>query len=246
MARRGVTWRALLLAVVLSVINVLWTSHAHVWRQSNAATVSLFYNVVFTLLALNALNLLLRRWAPRVALTGGELVVIYAMLSIATAICGLDLMQVLIPTMAHPHYFATPENRWDELFVKGMPSWLAVSDLPALERFDDGDTTLFVRPNLLAWWRPMLAWGGFVFVLLFVMLCINAIVRRQWTEDAKLSFPIVELPLQLTDVGGAIFRHKLMWAGFAVAAIYDTLNGLHYLYPQVTSRCLTHSPSRGS
>jgi hypothetical protein len=233
LARRGVTWRALLLAAVLIPINVTWDSYTLIWGQSHPATVSLFYNVVFTLLALNCLNLLLRRWAPRLALTSGELVVIYAMVSISTAICGLDLMQVLVPVMAHPFYFATPENRWEDLFLRGMPGWLAVSDLPALERLHDGDSTLFVRANLGAWWRPMLAWGGFVFVLLFVMLCINALVRKQWTEDAKLSFPIAELPLQLTDVSGTLFRRKLMWAGFALAAIYDTLNGLHYLFPQV-------------
>lgn len=233
MARSGVTWRALLLSAVLIPINILWDSYGLIWRQSHPATVSLFYNVVFTLLALNVLNLLLRKWAPRAALTSAELVVIYATVSVATAIGGLDLMQVLIPVMAHPFYFATPENRWEELFLKGMPDWLAVSDLPALERLQDGDSTLFIQANLAAWWRPMLAWGGFVFVLLFVMLCINALVRKQWTEDAKLSFPIVELPLQLTDVTGALFRRKLMWAGFALAAIYDALNGLHYLFPQV-------------
>jgi hypothetical protein len=233
MARRGVTWRALLLGAVLIPANTLWDSYTLIWSQSHPATVSLFYNVVFTLLVLNALNLLLRRWAPRLALTGGELVVVYAMVSVSTAICGLDLMQVLVPVMAHPHYFATPENRWEELFIRGMPGWLAVSDLPALERLHDGDSTLLARPNLAAWWQPMLAWGGFLFVLLFVMLCINAVVRRQWTEDAKLSFPIVEMPLQLTEVTGAMYRRKLMWAGFALAAVYDALNGLHYLFPQV-------------
>ena len=232
-AAQAVTWRAVLVGAVLIPVNTLWDSYTVIWRQSHPATVSLFYNVVFTLLVLNALNLLLRRWVPRLALTSGELVVIYAMVSISTAICGLDLMQVLIPVMAHPFYYATPENRWEDLFLRGMPSWLAVSDMPSLERLQDGDSTLFARANMLAWWRPMLAWGGFVFVLLFVMLCINAVVRRQWTEDAKLSFPIVELPLQLTDVSGTIFRRKLMWAGFALAAIYDTLNGLHYLFPQV-------------
>ena len=33
----------------------------------------------------------------------------------------------------------------------------------------------------------------------FGMLCINVLVRRPWTEAEKLSYPIIQLPLQMTD-----------------------------------------------
>lgn len=229
----GVTSRALVVAATLIVANAVWISYCIVFRQSHPTTVSLFYNAVFTLLLLCGVNLALRKWLPRVALTRGELLVIYSLVSVASALCGLDYMQVLIPVITHPFSFATPENGWDLLFLRHVPDWLAVGDPGALERLQDGHTTFFTRGNLAAWWRPLLSWTGFFFVMLFVMLCINSLVRRQWTEEAKLSFPVIQLPLDMSERRGSLFRSRAMWMGFALAAAYDALNGLHRLYPQV-------------
>jgi hypothetical protein len=229
----GVTFRALVLAVVLIVANAVWLSYCIIFEQSHPTTVSLFYNAVFTLLVLCVANLALRKWAPRLALHRGELLVIYSLVSVASALCGLDYMQVLIPVIAHPFHFATPENGWDQLFLKYIPHWLAVTNTGALDRLQDGHTTFFTRANLAAWWQPMLAWIGFFVVMLFVMLCINSLVRKQWTEEAKLSFPIIQLPLDLSEPRGSLFRSRAMWMGFGLAALYDGLNGLHRLYPQV-------------
>ena len=33
------------------------------------------------------------------------------------------------------------------------------------------------------------------------MVCINSLVRKQWTEHEKLSYPIIQLPLELTSGG---------------------------------------------
>ncbi|MFQ6099003.1 MAG: DUF6785 family protein, partial [Armatimonadota bacterium] len=206
----GVTSRALVVAATLIVANAVWISYCIVFRQSHPTTVSLFYNAVFTLLLLCGVNLALRKWLPRVALTRGELLVIYSLVSVASALCGLDYMQVLIPVITHPFSFATPENGWDLLFLRHVPDWLAVGDPGALERLQDGHTTFFTRGNLAAWWRPLLSWTGFFFVMLFVMLCINSLVRRQWTEEAKLSFPVIQLPLDMSERRGSLFRSRAM------------------------------------
>jgi len=71
-------------------------------------------------------------------------------------------------------------------------------------------------------------------VLIGMCLCISVLIRKAWTENEKLAFPIVQLPLAMTNPGGkseAFWRSKVMWGGFAVSAAIDFINGMHYLYP---------------
>jgi len=63
--------------------------------------VSLFFNVIFCLAVLVMVNALLARWAPRWRLSQGELLTVYILLSLATAMCGHDMCQVLVSVMAH-------------------------------------------------------------------------------------------------------------------------------------------------
>ncbi|MDH7601379.1 MAG: hypothetical protein QHI38_04450, partial [Armatimonadota bacterium] len=50
-----------------------------------------------------------------------------------------------------------------------------------------------------------------------------------------LSFPIVRLPLEMTEESLAreFFASKVMWSGFAVAAAINILNGLHEYFPNL-------------
>jgi len=58
-------------------------------------------------------------------------------------------------------------------------------------------------------------------VLLFTMLCLSVILRKQWTERERLAFPIIVLPLQMTDESFALFRNKLFWLAVALAGGLD-------------------------
>ena len=67
------------------------------------------------------------------------------------------------------------------------------------------------------------------------MLCINVILRRQWTETEKLSYPIIQIPMEVTkgnDISN-LFRSRLFIIGFSVSAIFDIFSGLHYFYPSI-------------
>jgi len=57
---------------------------------------SLIYNVVVTLALLTCLNFLAKCLLPRFALRQGELLTIYVILSISSAIAGHDMMQTLV------------------------------------------------------------------------------------------------------------------------------------------------------
>ena len=53
---------------------------------------------------------------PNGGLARAELLLIYSMMLIASAITTCGLSEYLLPIMGSWLYFATPENRWDDLF----------------------------------------------------------------------------------------------------------------------------------
>lgn len=225
--------RTFLLGALLLFPNAWFILYGYIWGQSRPTTVSLYFNVIATLLVLCGLNALARRWAPRWGLRQGELLVIYAMLAITSAICGLDQIQTMLPVVAHPFWHATPENRWEQLFLAQIPTWLTVTDERALRAYYELNEPLFTTPYWRQWLVPAGWWAGFSFTLICVMLALNNLFRRQWTEEAKLSFPIVQLPLEMTRPDTPLWSSKLMWIGFGVAFVIDAINGLHFHYPQV-------------
>ena len=157
-------------------------------------TVSLYSNVVFIISILAAVHLILKRYFRRFALDTRELLILYTVLCISSCIAAHAMTQNLISTMGHAFWFATPENDWENLFWRHIPDWLSVSDKSVLKPYYEGDSTFYALKYIKAWAGPMLAWGGFIFALLFTMLCINIILRKQWVEREKLTYPIIQLP----------------------------------------------------
>ena len=67
--------------------------------------------------------------------------------------------------------------------------------------------------------------------LIWVMICVDVILRKQWIERERLAYPTVQLPLEMTRADGGFFRSKMMWLGFIVAGGIDLINGVHVLFP---------------
>ncbi len=230
---RGVSARAILLGALLVPCNTYWiVKQERVLFGPYVSTISLFANVVFVLFALVGFNALFRRIAPRLVLQQGELLTLYTMLAISTGMAGLDGVSLLNQIIPHGAWFGK-QNGWS--FLDSFPSWLVVRDREALRGHYLGHTTFNTWQTVSVWLTPMLAWTGFFVLLLFTANCINVLVRRQWADYERLTFPIILLPLQMTDPNprSGFFRNKLMWAGFALAATLSLWNGIAYLYPQV-------------
>ena len=49
----------------------------------------------------------------------------------------------------------------------------------------------------------------------------------------RLAYPITQIPLLMTEPGGALYRSPLLWLGFTLAAGVNVLNALNMLYPNV-------------
>lgn len=232
--KSGLTVRSLLLGLLLVPVNIYWMLYMEVvWNQGYATLLSLYFNVLFTLLALVLMNAPLRRFWPRRALQQSELLVAFVMLNIGTSLA--IYLEYLVPAMVYPYRFATPENQWQRLIWPYIPTWLTVSDPLAVKRYYEGHATFETWENLRPWLQPLLLWSTFTLTVVAVMVCLNALLRRQWTEHERLSYPIVRIPLEITAERTSPFRTGFFWMGFALAAGIDLLNGLSFLFPVIPS-----------
>ena len=227
--------RAYLLAVVLIAANHYWLVQLEMVRYSFPTIISPFYNVVFSLLWVTLANLWLTKRQSRWALTRLELLALYAMLSVSSAFQSSDMLGVLMSLMGYAHYYQ--RGSWQQTFMPYLPDWLHVTDQTALKAYYVGNESMYRWEYLQAWAVPVLAWGAFSFVLLYTLLCLSALLSKHWIAHERLTYPIVELPFQMTG-GPSFFQNKLMWLGFALTVATTTLNGLNYLYPSIPSIAL--------
>ena len=128
--------------------------------------ISLLYNTVTLLFALTLLNRFVKKLSPQLSLSAAELLTIYVMLCLSTAIGGHMCVQILLPIISYAHAYATPENDWQSLFWHYIPSWTSVTDKRGLSNFFDGGATFY--PHFDAWRTPLLWWGLFLAALFSV------------------------------------------------------------------------------
>jgi len=233
--REGVTARAVTLGLVLTPLNVLfivrglWLWAWVTWEGS------LFINTIAVLATGALLNRWLQRHRPRWAFSTGELLTVYVMLSLSTGLtCSLyDVGGSTHINMTYPFWFATPQNRWQEVVWPYLPSWLTVQDREVLTGFYQGKTSPYALWILKAWATPALWWTCLFGAIMWVSLCLNSILRRRWADEEKLPFPMTALPMQLADDRYALFGSKLFWLGASVAAAIGTWNAIGAVVPNL-------------
>jgi hypothetical protein len=205
--------------------------------STNNTDVSLFFTTVFALFVAGLLNRPLVRRGSRWALRPAELAVLYIALTVSAAFSGSDLLQNLTPVLAHPFWFATDENGWQSLFHRYIPAWFAPRDPEVLKGYYIGHSTFATPGHLNAWLTPLAVWGALLFVIGLMMLCLNVLVQRQWTDRERLSYPVIQLPLEMVRPGGlnALLSNRLFLGGALMTVALETLNSFHSFYPNVPS-----------
>jgi hypothetical protein len=231
------TLKLLFIGFILLPLNSFWVVDTAIAGHGvNFTRVSLFMNAIFVIFVLSLINPLLKRYTPKFTFSHADLVLIYVMLCVSSAIAGHDMIQRLFPLIGHAFHFASPENDWQELFHGYVPRWLVVTDRLALAGYykDRGEffyNTLYVSEHLRVWLVPCLAWSSVIIALLVCMLCINLLVRKQWSERERLTYPLAQIPLEIINNGPRLFKTQLIWIGFAASLGLNLLNGIHYLFP---------------
>lgn len=232
-AALGITPRAVLIGLLLIPANAWWLIEIEYVRYSdNVTTSALFFNAIGLLLLLVALNAGLRRVLPRFVLAPGELVVIYVMVVLATNLAGHDQLQILFTTITYMVRRSPPGSPWDQRLMPHVPRYLVVTDRAAVNDLYYGQSTLYRGDHLRAWAGPVAWWTLFVLLVVWVMLCLSALLRRQW-EGERLSYPIAEVPFQMVNPRERLFERPTLWIGFGIGAGVEVLNLLHTLWPAI-------------
>jgi len=180
------------------------------------------------------------RLSPRLGLARHEVFTIYVMMLLASMVASRGLLQKLIPLLVVPNYVATPENNWQALFFKHIRAWAVPWDPSGgpkqvtSARFYDALIAGEPVPWSV-WVVPLCAWGILVALVFFAYLCMAVLLRRQWADNEKLSFPLAQLPLEMMrgGSGSGFLGNRMTWLGFAIPAAVFGFNGLHQWYPAV-------------
>ena len=154
------------------------------------------------------INPLLKLVHPRAGLNRGELLLIYIMMVMASPL-PVFFAGRFIGTILTPFYFATPENDWHTLIQPHIADWLEPRDLAIMWPFYEG----LEQGRSIPWagWLPMfLRWAPLVWALFLAMIAVMAILRKQWNDYERLTYPLVQVPMALTeqDEGGTALPHS--------------------------------------
>ncbi|NLC55813.1 MAG: hypothetical protein GX774_03125 [Armatimonadetes bacterium] len=229
------TLRALLVAVLLTFVAGFWIRESEIVALGVYITESVpaIPAVAAILLVLLGNTLVLHtRWA-RHAFSRGEMLFVFLFVCVSTTAFSCGVARFFLALMTAPFYFMQTGNKLGEA-QKYIPDWAAVHDpavvRPLYEALRHGSIPWGV------WATPLLAWLGFFLALWLAMMCMVMLMHRPWIEKEKLTFPLVQLPLEITETkarGGvpAFFRNPVMWAGFGLSFAYNMVNIIHAFVP---------------
>jgi hypothetical protein len=191
-------------------------------------------------------------------LSRNETLVIYISCLISCLVPGHGAENFFIPCLMGPFYFATPENAWLAKFLEPYtPQWLT----PALWA-DAGNAYGPVGRQLVTDWYsgnggnipwqfwivPLAVWTSLVIAIYVMLACMGVILRAQWAEHEALAFPLLRLPMELTEdmdrddkygIFSRFLRNPLTWIGFFIAVSIQMQNGLNFYFPDVPRFPLT-------
>lgn len=203
--------------------------------------------VMLTFLLAALVNGPLSVWKPRWMLSGGEMGIILAMMLVCSALPASALMRYFPGSLVYPYLNASTNAQTLEL-LSGMelPHWLFPAfegDTPAEWGRDPIVTGFAGRwsdegpPPYGAWVQPLLTWGVYFIAFHGAILCLLVLVRRQWYENERLSFPLAQIQLALIATPqpgrwfGGMMSKRAFWVVFIGINIVHAINALHVYQP---------------
>ncbi len=204
--------------------------------------------VLMTFLFVVGINGPLSRWAPRFAFSTGELIVAFSMALVSCTMPSGGLMRWLPHSIIAPWWHAQASKEFRDLLVNlRVPDWL-FPDLGSSDRntwFNSPIVNGFMQrwtgigpPPYWAWARVVLVWGVPTFAAYGAVMCLMAIVRRQWAENERLPFPLAQIQLSLLESPrpgqwfNGLMRNRVFWVGFAMIFALHMWNGGFRYFPK--------------
>jgi len=235
---RMVTARAVALGLAGAVAaNVLPCWSAYVVHSSRLCfahlPIAAMLPFVFVVLPV---ALVLRLVRPGWAFDSGELCVVFCMTWVAGVLPAAGFIGIFLACLSGPYYFATPENKWGEVFLEYLPKWAFPSEEGhAMSWFYEGAPAGEAWP-WSAWVGPLLWWSMPLAALAAVCFALVVIMRRQWVESERLTYPLAEVPIALSEQppdrpGLRVVRSKMFWIGAAIPMFVLGWNIITFFVP---------------
>lgn len=226
----AITSRAITIALVLILVNLRWTAEVEILYFMFPSYFVPYFTSIVTIFLLALGNRMIAN-SPY-ALRTGEMLAIFVMLNAALSMLSCNFLEILIYLLPYPAWQGD-QSLWVEVFTRTVPPSVMVTDPVAVKNFFLGSSSIYRWENLRPWLLPTAIWVSFIGVLVWVMYCMSAVLRKQWVQNERLAFPVVPMYMEMIDESGALYRNRLMWFGFAVAGALTLWNGFAYLYPWV-------------
>lgn len=241
----GISLKGFTIGVLASIAVCLIVSYAElVVKYIQVGFLQLPPVVVGLFCFLILVTALSKRAKSRFALNPQELLTVYCMMLLSSMISSRGCLEKILPLLVTLPYYANESNGWTKLFYPHIKKWMVPFDpsqtdpnTPQLiaKRFFEG----LRQGETIPWhqWIGPLMWWGLLALFIFgAFLCLASILRRQWVDNEKLTFPLAQLPLEMVggdERGTGFWKNPLMWLGFAIPCIVFSVNGLHGWFPSI-------------
>ena len=234
----GITTRAILIGLACAALECLIAPYndyviRNIFLAGGHFPVGPFFVVTVLVLLVNTI---VRKLNPSSALKPSEIVIIWCIMIVAVGIPSTGLMRYALSPMVAYEYRATVENDWEHLFHQYIPEWRVVQDQKSIRSFYEG---LLPGESVpwSAWLKPVGIFSVYVLILYFVMICLSVLLRKQWIENEKCTFPLVRLPIEMSSqpqgLISSFFKNPFLWLGFSFPVLIHTMNGIHAFFPKM-------------
>jgi hypothetical protein len=235
------TWRAVVIGLASAAFFAAFTPYNDIKIGATMISGNQFPvgALLVELFLVFVVNVALRRTRPDLAFTPAELLTVWTLILVASGIPSGGMMRFLIPHIVAPHYHSNAANGWEAKVWGAAPDWLKIRDPAAVKAFYEGYPRGEEHVPWGAWIVPLLTWGLLAALFLAASFCIASLLRRQWVEHEKFAFPLVSVPLLVSEepepgrLLNRRLRSPLLWIAVLATTVLHGMKGLHLLYPTV-------------
>lgn len=257
--RSPVTWRSITLGLI-GVLFICGLTPYNDYVVNNTFLVGNYLPVglllIFVVFSL-VINAPLAKLSRRLALSNAEVSVAFAMALVSCALPSSGLMRYLPSNLVVFHHHAGQNPDYADL-LRGLelPDWIfpAHASTAVTDKANDPVVTHFIAripsgPDVSladkflaipwgAWLTPALTWGALMACIGGIILCGAVIVRRQWSDNERLPFPlagvfqsVIEQP-ERGKVLNPLLSSPVFWIAFFAVFFIHSTNALSAFFPR--------------
>jgi len=248
--RPGGGWLRAILALIIGLTGaaVIWVAapfNDELIGSSSLTDTYLPPGVLFIVLILVlAVNPLLRKMFPALALTKRQLTLAMGIMLVACCLPGQGLLKSLpYSIVSVPRDVSEGPPKLSDVYKRmDLPETLFPAKLERGKKAPVSEHFIFKLPEgeavpWRAWLGPLISWGGLLIAAWLMMIGMALIVLPQWRNNERLAFPLLEVCNSLTEspeegrLIPPLLRRGAFWAAMLTVFGLYFLVGLKQYYP---------------